>query len=39
MREINVGRTEKLEEQLPQLVELVLAPYLGAEEAEQLARR
>ncbi|HEX7059288.1 MAG TPA: TetR/AcrR family transcriptional regulator [Solirubrobacterales bacterium] len=38
VREVNAGRTDRLEEQLPQLVELVLAPYLGAEEAERLAR-
>ncbi len=36
-REINAGRTAQLEDQLPQLVELVLAPYLGTEEAARLA--
>lgn len=38
VREINAGRTEKLEELLPDLVELTLAPYLGGEEAARLAR-
>ncbi|HEV7771563.1 MAG TPA: TetR/AcrR family transcriptional regulator [Solirubrobacterales bacterium] len=38
VREINAGRTEKLEALLPDLVELTLAPYLGAEEAAKLAR-
>jgi len=38
VREINAGRTEKLEELLPDLVELTLAPYLGADEAARLAR-
>lgn len=38
VREINAGRTEQLEELLPDLVELTLAPYLGAEEAARLAR-
>ena len=38
VREINGGRTEKLEELLPDLIELILAPYLGAEEAAKLAR-
>jgi len=37
--EINAGRTEKLEKLLPDLVELTLAPYLGGEEAERLARQ
>ncbi len=36
--EINAGRTEKLEKLLPDLVELTLAPYLGAEAAARLAR-
>jgi len=39
VREINAGRTEKLEELLPDLVELTLAPYLGGEEASRLARQ
>ncbi len=37
VREINAGRADRLEEQLPGLVELVLAPYLGAQEAGRLA--
>jgi AcrR family transcriptional regulator len=37
VREIIAGRTEKLEALLPDLVELVLTPYLGAEEAMRLA--
>jgi AcrR family transcriptional regulator len=39
VREINAGRTEQLEELLPDLVELTLAPYLGGEEASRLARQ
>ena len=39
VREINAGRTEQLEDLLPDLVELTLAPYLGAEEASRLARQ
>jgi AcrR family transcriptional regulator len=39
VREINAGRTEKLEQLLPDLVELTLAPYLGGEEASRLARQ
>ncbi len=38
VREINAGRTEQLEQLLPDLVELTLAPYLGGEEAARLAR-
>jgi AcrR family transcriptional regulator len=38
VREISAGRTEDLEQLLPDLVELILAPYLGNEEAERLAR-
>jgi AcrR family transcriptional regulator len=38
VREINAGRSDKLEELLPDLVELTLAPYLGAEEAAKRAR-
>jgi AcrR family transcriptional regulator len=38
VREINAGRTEQLEQLLPDLVELTLAPYLGAEQASRLAR-
>ncbi len=37
VREISAGRTEQLESLLPDLVELTLAPYVGAEEAERLA--
>jgi AcrR family transcriptional regulator len=39
VREISADRTEQLEKLLPDLVELTLAPYLGAEEAERLAKR
>lgn len=39
VREISAGRTEQLETLLPDLVELTLSPYVGAEEAERLARR
>ena len=39
VREINAGRTEQLEALLPDLVELTLAPYLGAEQAARLARQ
>lgn len=39
VREINAGRTERLEDLLPDLVELALAPYLGPEEAARLARQ
>lgn len=39
VREISAGRTEQLEELLPDLVELTLAPYVGPEEAERLARQ
>jgi AcrR family transcriptional regulator len=38
VREISAGRTEQLEKLVPDLVELTLAPYVGAEEAERLAR-
>lgn len=38
VREISAGRAEGLEKLLPDLVELTLAPYLGADEAERLAR-
>jgi len=38
VREISAGRTDELEKLLPDLVELILAPYLGIEEAERLAR-
>jgi hypothetical protein len=38
VREISSGRAERLEELLPDLVELTLAPYLGNEQAERLAR-
>jgi AcrR family transcriptional regulator len=37
VREIIAGRTEELEALLPDLVELVLTPYLGAREATRLA--
>jgi hypothetical protein len=39
VREISAGRTEQLEQLLPDLVELTLAPYVGAEQAERLARQ
>lgn len=39
VREISAGRTEQLEALLPDLVELTLAPYVGTEEAERLARQ
>jgi AcrR family transcriptional regulator len=38
IREIIAGRTERLEELLPDLVELAATPYIGAEEALKLAR-
>ena len=38
VREIVADRTERLEELLPDLVELALTPYVGAEEAARLAR-
>lgn len=38
VREISAGRTAQLERLLPDLVELTLAPYVGPEEAERLAR-
>jgi AcrR family transcriptional regulator len=38
VREISAGRTEQLETLLPDLVELTLAPYVGPEQAESLAR-
>jgi len=38
VREVSAGRTGQLEQLLPDLVELILAPYLGIEEAEKLAR-
>jgi AcrR family transcriptional regulator len=37
VREIAAGRTEQLEDLLPDLVELTLTPYLGAGEATRLA--
>jgi AcrR family transcriptional regulator len=39
VREINANRAEGLEELLPDLVELTLAPYIGGEEASRLARQ
>jgi len=39
VREISAGQAKRLEKLLPDLVELVLAPYLGVEEAERLARQ
>jgi AcrR family transcriptional regulator len=39
VREISAGRTAELESLLPDLVELALAPYIGPEQAEQLARQ
>jgi len=38
VREISAGRSRELERLLPDLVELTLAPYIGAEQAERLAR-
>jgi AcrR family transcriptional regulator len=38
VREISAGRTKELEKLLPDLVELILAPYLGVEQAERLSR-
>jgi len=38
VREIAAGRTEQLEQLLPDLVELALAPYLGPEGAERVAQ-
>ena len=38
VRELSAGRAAELEALLPDLVELSLAPYVGAEEAERLAR-
>ncbi|HEX3174715.1 MAG TPA: TetR/AcrR family transcriptional regulator [Solirubrobacterales bacterium] len=39
VREISADRAEQLEELLPDLIELTLAPYIGPEEAERLARQ
>jgi AcrR family transcriptional regulator len=39
VREISAGRGGELEKLLPDLVELTLAPYVGAEQAERLARQ
>ncbi|HEX8689114.1 MAG TPA: helix-turn-helix domain-containing protein [Solirubrobacterales bacterium] len=38
VRRLNAGAGDRLPELLPDLVELVLAPYLGREEAQRLAR-
>ena len=38
IREIIAGRTEQLEDLLPDLVELTLTPYIGPEEATRFAR-
>ena len=38
VREISAGRAAELEKFLPDFVELILAPYLGNEEAARLAR-
>lgn len=38
VRRLNSGGAERLPELLPDLVELVLAPHLGREEAQRLAR-
>jgi AcrR family transcriptional regulator len=38
VREISAERTADLEKLLPDLTELILAPYLGIEESERLAR-
>lgn len=37
VRRLNAGAAERLPELLPDLVELVLAPYLGRQEAQRLA--
>ena len=37
-REVEAGRTKRLEDLLPDLVELTLAPYLGPRRAERVAR-
>jgi hypothetical protein len=37
VRRLNAGATDRLPELLPDLVELVLAPYLGREEARRIA--
>jgi len=39
VREISAGRGSELESLLPDLAELTLAPYIGAEEASRLARQ
>jgi AcrR family transcriptional regulator len=39
VRELSAGRANQLEQLLPDLVELILSPYVGAEEAERLARQ
>ncbi len=39
VREISAGRGDRLEQLLPDLVELTLAPYVGGEQAERLARQ
>jgi AcrR family transcriptional regulator len=39
VRELSAGRGGQLESLLPDLVELTLAPYVGAEEAARLARQ
>jgi AcrR family transcriptional regulator len=39
VREINAGRSDRLEALLPDLVELTLAPYLGGEKAARLAQQ
>lgn len=38
VRRLNAGAADRLPELLPDLVELVLAPYLGRQEAQRLAR-
>jgi AcrR family transcriptional regulator len=38
VREISAGRADRLEKLLPDVVELTLAPYLGAEEAARISR-
>lgn len=39
VRQVKAGEGERLSELLPDLLELLLTPYLGREEAVQLARR
>ena len=38
VREISAGRADQLEKLLPDVVELTLSPFIGAEEAARIAR-